>query len=386
MKTRRLLSACVGLLLGATGVGVGMAAPSKGATGAVITTITVSVPATTVTVSLPFATTTVKTPATTLTATATTPTPSSVRSTTVTPVLTTPSVRSSTTGVVVPVRRTAAPTTTHVGGGSPTRTVAGGAAAGAAANQTSAPSTSAGSSGVQSSSPSPSPSTPSAPGPTSRGSTMTSHKNTATIALTRGSGRAGFVTLLIRLTQRGALHIALVGPSPSCVIARTVVRHGRAGLNRFRLGPSAVRGLTPGAYLVRIPVRGRPQPLRSAVTITPRRNVVPNRRRSAIDRVCVRAAMTPFAVGASAHGGPSAPYRPPAEPAHSTGGHRLDLIPRSIRNALRGATTSIGHAAAAAASSTFLLLVFCALVLAGAVFLVYPLARHLHQRHIRRYG
>jgi hypothetical protein len=188
------------------------------------------------------------------------------------------------------------------------------------------------------------------------------------------------VTLLLHLPHAGALHIKLIGPSPSCVTARTLVRHAHAGLNRVPLGPSAVRGLKSGVYLVRIPLPHRPLPLRAAVTITPRRRIVVNRERSAIERVCARSAMPALPTGAAPSGvAVRQPQQPGAAPSHHHH-HQAGLIPQSIRKAIRDATAGAGRTVAKAGSSTTLLLMFCALVALAGFFLVYPLARHMLQR------
>jgi hypothetical protein len=208
-------------------------------------------------------------------------------------------------------------------------------------------------------------------------------KSGATVAIKRA---AGFVTVSLRLPERRTVRIVLIGPKPNCVTARTLIRHAHAGLNRFRLRPTDVRGLKAGVYLVRIAVRERPKPLHAAVTITRDRRVLPNRRRSVIDRMCAGIAPAFSVTGTSP--AQAAPYRPsPAPPhAHATHHRRFDLIPGSIRKAVRGATAGVGRAAAVTASSPIALAMFFVLVACGGALLAYPLARHLRQRHARRYG
>jgi hypothetical protein len=92
-------------------------------------------------------------------------------------------------------------------------------------------------------------------------------------------------------------------------------------------------------------------------------------------------------VGPSGFGAPAPAAAGPDHPVSAHRRHRIDLIPQSIRNALRQATHGVGHAAARASGASPLLLVaFYALLVAGGFFLLYPLARHLHHRHLRRYG
>jgi hypothetical protein len=196
------------------------------------------------------------------------------------------------------------------------------------------------------------------------------------------------VTLLLRVPHQAHLRIALVGPDPSCLTARTLIRPVHAGLNRLRLGPGAVKGLKPGVYIVRIPVSGLPQPLHVAVTVTPHRQIVPDRRRSAVSRACALTESTPLTlVGPSGFGAPApAPASPGRPPTAHRRQHSLGLIP-SIRNALRQATMGAGHVATGAADvSPLVLFGFYALLVAGGFFLLYPVARHLHHRHLRRSG
>lgn len=366
MAPRRLLPAGLSLLLGAAGLAVGLAAPSHGAVGVPsLTTITVPLPATTVTVSTPITTTTVATPTTTPTVTVTTPTLPSVTSTSAVTLPSTQSVRQATTAATVPAHHPPTPGSSQPGAA--TSGTTGPAAAIPAAQPSPSSAATPGSRGSQGASAS-----------AAAASSMPARRNTASVAVAQRSGTRGAVTLLLHLPHAGALRIKLIGPSPSCVTARTLVRHAHAGLNRVPLGPTAVRGLKSGVYLVRIPVPNRPLPLRAAVTITPGRRIVANRERSAIERVCGRGAVPTFSAGTAAGGAAGRQPPPGAAPSHHH--HRGGLIPHSIRKAIRDATAGAGRAVAKAGSSTALLLLFCALVALAGFFLVYPLARHLLQR------
>lgn len=186
--------------------------------------------------------------------------------------------------------------------------------------------------------------------------------------------------LLLRVARRDRLHITLVGPSPSCLTARTLTRRVRPGLNRLQVGPAQVHGLKKGRYLVRIPVDDRPKPLLAAVTVVAGHRVAPGRHPGRLARACLPAPPTPAAsssppVRTDAVTQASTPA-PPAVHAHH------GITPGSAPKALGNATRQAGLAAATAVKSTghmalrhLLLLAIISFVLMGGWAVVFQLAR-----------
>jgi hypothetical protein len=207
---------------------------------------------------------------------------------------------------------------------------------------------------------------------------------TMAIAVPRTTARTRSVTLVLRAALQGKFRIALIGPSPSCVTAKTLIRHGRRGVNRVQLGPSEVRGLKAGRYLVRVPVRDRSTPLVTAVTITRSREIVPSTGAARLEHTCAR---TILPVATSRDQAAIAAHAPASAHPHansSTHRHHFNLLPRTIRNAIREATTHPAHAAATAGSSTLLALVFVSVLCLGGLFLMFPVARVIHDKRKSR--
>jgi hypothetical protein len=210
--------------------------------------------------------------------------------------------------------------------------------------------------------------------------TRTARASSVRIAsATRHSARARSVYLMLRVAHRDRLHIALIGPSPSCVTARTLIRRVRQGLNRLQVGPAQVHGLENGRYLVRIPVDGRPELLLTAMTIVSGHRVVRGRRPERLAEACLPA---PPAASSSVPAGPG--VEPPAAtpPAtHGQHGFSPSAGPKALGRTAKGA----GKAAATAVKTTgqaalrhVLLLALISLVLAGGWAVLFPLARFIH--------
>ena len=196
----------------------------------------------------------------------------------------------------------------------------------------------------------------------------------------RHRARSRSVLLLLRLPHGGRLHIALIGPSPSCLTARTLTRRVRQGINRLQVGPVQVHGLKSGRYLVRIPVSDRPTPLLTAVRIVAGRRVVPGRRPTAFAHACIPA--PPVGASSSSSARTGAGGRTVTPPAHHD---HHGLSPSAATKAIAGVTRGAGHVAATAAKSTgqaalrhLLLLLFISLLLTGGWAILIPIARFIH--------
>ncbi|HEV2592816.1 MAG TPA: hypothetical protein VGU02_13095, partial [Gaiellaceae bacterium] len=167
------------------------------------------------------------------------------------------------------------------------------------------------------------------------------------IAAPHGPARTQSVTLLVPLQRAGKIRIDVIGPRPSCLTAKTLIRHGRSGVNRLRLGPGQLHGLKAGRYLIRIPARAGSNKLQTTVTITHDRRIVPNRPRTAAPAdVCESSALSQSGAATglqtSAPAGPnrSAGSRPTQNsPAHGSSGRRHSgLLPTGIQRSLRHTT------------------------------------------------
>jgi hypothetical protein len=207
---------------------------------------------------------------------------------------------------------------------------------------------------------------------------------TIAIAVPRTTARTRSVTLVLHAALQGKFRVALIGPSPSCVTAKTLIRHGRRGLNRVQLGPSEVHGLKAGRYLVRVPVRDRSKPLVTAITITHNRKIVPSTGAARLEQACARTILPVATSGDQAAAAAHAPASAHPQASSSTHRHRFSLLPRAIRNAIREGTTHAAHAAATAASSTLLALVFVSVLCLGGLFLMFPVARLIHDKRKSR--
>jgi hypothetical protein len=222
-----------------------------------------------------------------------------------------------------------------------------------------------------------------APAPTAKPvvRTRTARASSLRIAsATPHRARARSVYLVLRVAHRDRLHIALIGPSPSCVTARTLIRRVRQGVNRLQVGPAQVHGLENGRYIVRIPVDDRPKPLLTAVTIVSGHRVVPGRRPAKLADACLPAPPAAASSSVSAGGNVVPPAAtPPAR--HGQHGFSPSAAPKALGRTARGA----GKAAATAVKTTgqaalrhFLLLALISLVLVGGWAVIFPLARFIH--------
>ena len=209
---------------------------------------------------------------------------------------------------------------------------------------------------------------------------------TIAVVASRGPARARTVMLLVPLRRAGRVEVVLVGPSPSCVTARTIILHGRKGANRLRLGPAELRGLKAGRYLIRVSVYARSKALQTTMTITRDRRIVTRGKGvTTAERVCA----TRVGAGAAAYPPSSATAVPnlaaakPSPQGSRTPGHSTHR--HGLRSALGHTTAQIVDAVEQPAW-TVLAFLFVCLILLGGGLLVFPLARLIRERHVARHS